>query len=583
MGLYDDDPGTGAPAAGAPRSRHYEDDPGKPALQATETGKQQSEMGWPSWLGQGFGDYLMATGKSFSAGIAPRLDAVLDVAKGKGVPLPDPMLGGTFGWKAQPDYNTAIDARLKDLQERRERSPIATPLGDVSGGVAAAGAMAPAKIGAGIAGYGGGTVPARVAGYGTEGAIFGGVQGAGQTFTGKPEDYLYNAGKGAAVGGAINAALAPLIPKSAVTQRPGDPATGREIPVPPSADLKTAYQGNYKTLSQIPATYSMPHFARDLAAAEQTMLKGSAIPENATAVYRVMENLRNGAYGWANRYGYIGPTQIEAAGQALTGMKNTTGAGEKNGYAAGILRQTFDRFLVNAPQSGAVTSAPQFGQMAAEVAQTARGNYAAWARAGQVEAPLANAQRVERTKGTPVGDQLVSEGNRLLKTDATGAQPKLRGWTPETKSQLETAITPTHAEWLANLVGAKKGAVAAGVGGVVGGGTGAVGGIAGGPFGIATGGGVGSAVGSAVGGGLGRAAYGFGQRGLQNRWEEVAAAQRANSPLYRAQTQGSVPVAGPGMGPSGRAFVGATTVEGGTPYDDGREALVPSMMRQFTY
>lgn len=579
MGLYDDDPGAGAPAAGAPRSRHYDDDPGKPALQATETGKQQSEMGWPSWLGQGFGDYLMATGKSFSAGIAPRLDAVLDVAKGKGVPLPDPMLGGTFGWKAQPDYNTAIDARLKDLQERRERSPIATPLGDVSGGVAAGGAMAPAKIGAGIAGYGGGTVPARIAGYGTEGAIFGGVQGAGQTFTGNPADYAANAGKGAAVSGAISGALAPLIPRSAVTMRPGDPATGRAIAEPTRADLRTAYTGNYKTLSQIPATYSMPHFARDLAAAENRLVREAVVPENAIGAYRILENLRNGVYGTANRYGDIGPMQIEAARQALSGMKNTTGTGEKNGYAANIVRQALDRFQITAPQSGAVTSAPQFGQMAAEVAQTARGNYAAWARAGQVEAPLANAQRVERTKGTPVGDQLVSEGNRLLKTDATGAQPKLRGWTPETKSQLETAITPTHAEWLANLVGAKKGAVAAGVGGVVGGGSGAVGGIAGGPAGIAAGGGIGSAVGSAVGGGLGRAAYGFGQRGLQNRWEEVAAAQRANSPLYRAQTQGSVPVAGPGMGPAGQAAVGAGTAELGTPYDDGRDALAWAAMR----
>ena len=50
----------------------------------------------------------------------------------------------------------------------------------------------------------------RMIAAGTEGSIYGGLQGAGGTYTEKPEDYAKNAGMGSIIGGAIGA-TAPFV------------------------------------------------------------------------------------------------------------------------------------------------------------------------------------------------------------------------------------------------------------------------------------------------------------------------------------------------------------------------------------
>lgn len=548
MGMFDDNPNVAAPAAAPPgvarsappSGNMFDDSPGVVETPATQRAKEQAGMSWPAYLGQGAKDLVMGAGDMFSFGMGPRLDAGLDVLKGKGLPLPD------AGWTAQPDYATALEARQKDLAERRERSPVATTAGNVAGGAAGGVASGASRIGANVAARLGGSLPARVAGYGTEGAVQGAAQGAGHTYTGDPADIATNAVKGGTVGGVIGGAIGGAVPQSAVALRPGSPTTGQPIPIPTRPEVRGAASNQYQTLSQIPATYSGQHFNQALAAAEQRMSQGGAFDVNAAAVYRVMENLRTGRYGFANQAGDIGPMQIETARQALSGMKNTTGPGEKAGYAANVLRQQLDNFLVQAPQAGAVTSAPQLGRLAAEVAQSARGNYAAGMRAGAVEAPLANATLGARTGGPPVGEKLVGEGRQLLKTDATGAQPKTRGWTQEERDRLAAAITPTGPEKAANAAAGWFGKEIPSTA----------------TFGIPE-----------------RMLRGFSAGGIQRRWEDAAAQMRARSPLYQSQTRGAVPVAGPGMGPVGQATVGAGTAEAGTPYNDDREALAWAAMR----
>jgi hypothetical protein len=108
---------------------------------------------------------------------------------------------------AAPDYTTGVNEAAKRLEEAKKRSPIATTVGDVIAGGASGMGLARAGITA---------VPyltSRLGGIGTllgnvgEGATYGAASAAGETYTGKPEDYLWNAGKGALVGGPLGGVL----------------------------------------------------------------------------------------------------------------------------------------------------------------------------------------------------------------------------------------------------------------------------------------------------------------------------------------------------------------------------------------
>ena len=225
---FDDDPDRPAVATppGVPRITvrperapvTFDDNPGQPPpSKAVETGKQQGAMSWPAWLGQGAGDFVEGAADMATFGMMPRIDAGIDVITGR-----------------QPDYSTALGARTKRLEGMRERSPYATFGGNVAGGVAGGIGAGAAKVGTNIASRLGASVPARIAGYGTEAGLIGAGQGAGHTYSGEVEDYLKAAKEGGITGAVIGGALGPLTPRSAVaaarrrsTHRPADQAAER--------------------------------------------------------------------------------------------------------------------------------------------------------------------------------------------------------------------------------------------------------------------------------------------------------------------------------------------------------------------
>jgi hypothetical protein len=97
-----------------------------------------------------------------------------------------------------PSYSAGVDRYVKSDQEAARRSPLAYGLGAASTGVLG---------GIGLARAGVTSVPYLASRFGRMGSVLGnvgeagvlgGVQGAGSTYTSKPEDYFANAGWGAA-------------------------------------------------------------------------------------------------------------------------------------------------------------------------------------------------------------------------------------------------------------------------------------------------------------------------------------------------------------------------------------------------
>jgi len=94
------------------------------------------------------------------------------------------------------------DEQVRLSEEARKRSPYASIAGDVGGAV-----MLPGIGGRQLAARYGGGLLARGAGYGAEGAVLGAAQGAGNTYTGKPIDYITSAGTGGLMGGVLGAGM----------------------------------------------------------------------------------------------------------------------------------------------------------------------------------------------------------------------------------------------------------------------------------------------------------------------------------------------------------------------------------------
>jgi hypothetical protein len=572
MGLYDDNPGTtaaptGAPPGAAPPSRLYEDDPGKPERSGDKVRQlisEQSKMSWPAWLNQGAGDFTAAAADMASFGTRPRLDAATGA------------LTGTY-----PDYGAGLAKELQTSRERHERSPIASAVGEAGGAVAGGVAGAIPKIGSKIATTLAPSLGPRLAsilGFGTEAGGIGAAQAVGNTYTGNPEDYMSAAMWGGGTGLGLGMAGGALVPASRVAPRPGDPATRQPIRPPTNEELLARSDNGYQVLSQIPVTYPGSHLQGALSNAESRMITQNVAPEQAQTVQRIIDRVRN-------HPGSISPAQIDGIRQSLNNMKNgQTPGSEKAGVAAGILRDSLDDMIQNGAQAA---SNPVLAQQAAQWVQQARGDRAAMFRSRQLTEPVANAELKQQTGGPLVGEQLVGEGNKLLKVKG-GQQPNTRGWNDEERAALAAAITPTLPERAANLVGASGGKVATGVGALLGASGGGVAGVPAGPAAAiagATGGGIaGGAAGAALGSGIARAARGFSAGGIADRWNDVASTLRQRSPSYERAIQGSVPIAGPGMKPIYKAGINAATVEAGVPsgYDD-RDALAQQLMRQFSY
>jgi len=481
----------------------------------------RKEQGWGEYLAQGTGDFFEGVGHYGSFGMLPRMDAVGDVITGR-----------------KPSYDEALAARLKRREAISERSPVASTVGGIAGGVGTGIAGGATKLGANIAGRLGAGPLARFAGFGTEAATVGGLQGAGNTYSGDPADYAKNAGKGAAVGGLIGgAAGAALVPASAVRMRAGNPATGQPIRQPSEQELRALSDRGYQVLRGIPVTYPGNHLQGTLSQAESQMITQGVAPEQARTVFQILERMRN-------HPGSISPAQVDGFRQSLNNMKNMPTVGsEKAGVAAAILRDTLDDMI---QQGAGAASNPQLGAQAAQVVARARGDRAAMFRSQQLTDPAANAAAKAQAGGPPVGEQLVPKGLKLGERKR-GEYPNQRGWIPEERARLAAAITPTLPERVAKFGADYFGRD--------------IPALAGGKF-------------------LSDRLRGSAASGIERRWEDAAAAMRGRSPAYARATRNAVPVTGPGMGAGTAGTVGAGTGVLGTPYTDEREALAWSALHQ---
>jgi hypothetical protein len=501
----------------------------RPPLTHTQQELQrQKKLSWGEYFDEPGRDALRGTGQMFSAGQAPRAEAARRMVM-EGTP-----------------YGQGVAEELRDNERARERSPLAWQAGEIAGGAAGGVVMGGLSkvlgIGRGIANAFGAGPKARAAGYGTEAGLQGATQGAGHTYSGNPEDYATNAAKGFATAAPLGAvAGAAVTPRSAVVPRPGDPRTGQPIEPPTLARQQEITNRGYRMLENNPARYSRAEFNRMLDVTEQQMAANGALPATAAGPHAILERLRAGGYSGVQpngqRVAWVSPQEITLARQALTGMRNTTSTGARDGIGANALRNNLDDFLQN-PGSAVVANhadALRAGQIAGKL----RREYAAMSRSREMTEDLTNARMVEGTGGPQVRGQLQAAGREKLKEEA-GQFPNLQGHTAAERARLAEAITP-------NPVGAATGRAIQMLPGLE---------------------------------NAGKRVEALAGRGIERRWEEAAQALRERGPLYEQRIQGSVPVPGPGMTPATQAAVGAGVAELATPPDDGREALVPAMLRQ---
>jgi hypothetical protein len=482
--------------------------------------QRQKKLSWGDYFDEAGRDATRGAGQMFSAGQAPRAEAVRRMVT-EGTP-----------------YGQGVAEELRDQERARERSPLAWQAGEIAGGAAGGVVMGGLSrvlgIGRGIANAFGSGPKARAAGYGTEAGLQGAVQGAGHTYSGNPEDYATNAAKGFATAAPLGAAAGASTPRSAVVARPGDPRTGQPIEPPTLARQQEITTRGYRLLENNPARYSRAEFNRMLDATEQQMAAQGALPATAAGPHAVLERLRRGGYASG---AMVSPQEITLARQALTGMRNTTATGARDGLGANALRSNLDDFLQN-PGSAVVANHAD-ALRAGQIAGRLRREYAAMSRSREMTEDLNNARMVESTGGPQVRGQLQTTGREMLKEEA-GQFPNLQGHTAAERATIAEAITPNR-------------------------------------FGAATGRALQMLPGLEN---AGKRVEALAGRGIERRWEEAAQALRERAPLHEQRIQGSVPVPGPGMAPATQAAVGAGVAELATPLDEGREALIPAMLRQ---
>jgi hypothetical protein len=126
-------------------------------------------------------DAARGFGRGLTSGTAPYIEAGTD----RGV----------------QDYWARVDEAVKRHEAAFNRSPWAYGLGEAAGSAVVPGGLA--RFGLSMAGRGG-NIASRLLYGGAEGALYGAGQGAGHTYTGRPEDYLENAGGGAVIGSVLS-------------------------------------------------------------------------------------------------------------------------------------------------------------------------------------------------------------------------------------------------------------------------------------------------------------------------------------------------------------------------------------------
>lgn len=157
-------------------------DPAAPVQASMSYGDQMSRIG--GVLDKGV--RMAANGMTF--GLADRFAGGMDALTGRA-----------------PSYDAGVRAQRAETEAVRAANPGAAAVAEAAGGLASGAGLV--KSGITLAGRVGSGMLPRVLGYGAEGAAYGGVHGAGSTYSDRIADYIENAKKGATTGALIGGAL----------------------------------------------------------------------------------------------------------------------------------------------------------------------------------------------------------------------------------------------------------------------------------------------------------------------------------------------------------------------------------------
>jgi hypothetical protein len=140
-----------------------------------------------------------------------RIGGVLDkgvrmAANGMTFGLADRFAGGMDALTGRaPSYDAGVRAQRAETEAVRTANPGAAAVAEAAGGLVGGAGLV--KSGVTLAGRVGSGLLPRVLGYGAEGAAYGGIHGAGSTYSDRIADYIENAKKGATTGAMIGAGL----------------------------------------------------------------------------------------------------------------------------------------------------------------------------------------------------------------------------------------------------------------------------------------------------------------------------------------------------------------------------------------
>jgi len=450
---------------------------------------------------------------------------------------------GTFGMRDRfagavdwlrgqaPSYSEGVNREVADSAMRRERSPIISAAGDVAGGVGQAFIPGVGAAGRSIAAGLGGSLPARIAGYGIEGGLLGAGQAAGGTYSEKPEDYAKAAMAGGGFGTMVGApfgALAKVAPRSMAA-------------VPSSGELKGAASGGYTATHSIPVAYDAPHFWGGLDALEQQILRTSN-PVRSPSVFDTIERGRGGRsqMGQPGVTGAtVSPKDIDALRQQLTGVAEP---------GAGQARRWLDSYMQD--PSGVVRGTDAQRAEIATLLNNARGNWRAGKRTETVENTNQYAEDRFHTANSAQNAGNTYRQKLVALLNPTSREGKW--FNPSEKSDIRDV---TRGEAVANAL-RTSGNAARGITGQAAGGGGIAGAIAtGDPTPLL-------ALGVPV---VGSALKGVGNQMTVRHAGELADKMAMRSPLYRDRVANAPTLPGEGLGNA---------------YEGGRNAITNQLINQ---
>lgn len=334
-------------------------------------------------------------------------------------------------------YNEATNEQVKLSEEARKRSPYASVAGDVGGALVipgAGGARLAARMGSGWG--------ARALGFGAEGAGIGALQGAGNTYTGKPLDYITNAGVGGVMGGVLGAGTG-----AAFGPRPG-PVSAAEIPA--AAVTREAGGLGYDALRQSQARYNPAYLAHQTGQLERDLVQRGYHRENAPETYRALDWMR-GDHPLPGGTGT--PGGVDAVHQMLNNIKDAT-----DGGASRLVKDALHNFLTNPPRGAVIPGTEAAARQAGQLTDFARGNWAGAAR-GQTMADMrvaAENQAQSSYSGLNVENNIRNQVKNFI-NPKTGGRERLAGYTPEEREALQGIVsggTLTNiGRWAGNIAG----------------------------------------------------------------------------------------------------------------------------------